>query len=74
MTVTVIVIRICGQHPAFIKIEPSVIQRLYQANTSRGFILHSIAVVTESAERYDQVKIKTKERKKTIVISHNSVA
>ena len=53
MTVTVIVIRICGQHPAFIKIEPSVIQRLYQANTSGGFIIH--------AERYDQVKIKPTE-------------
>ena len=64
----------CGQHPAFIKIEPSVIQRLHQANTSRGFIIHSIAVVIKRAERYDRVKIKTKKRKKNIVISHNSVA
>ena len=50
------------------------ILRLYQANTSRDFIIHSIAVVIKSAERYDQEKIKTKKRKKTIVISHNSVA
>ena len=73
LTVTVIVIRICSQQPTFIKIEPSVIQRLYQANTSRGFIIHSIAVVTKSAERYDQVKIKTKKRKKNIVAFHDSV-
>ena len=69
LTVTVIVIRICSQQPTFIKMEPSVIQRLYQANTSRGFIIHSIAVVIKSAERYDQMKIKTKKRKKTIVTS-----
>ena len=74
LTVTVIVIRICSQQSTFIKMEPSVIQRLYQANTSRGFIIHLIAVVTKSAERYDQVKIKIKKRKKTIVISHNYVA
>ena len=73
LTVTVIVIRICSQQPTFIKIEPSVIQRPYQANTSRGFIIHSIAVVTKSAERYDQVKIKTKKRQKNIVASHDSV-
>ena len=64
LTVTVIVIRICSQQPTFIKIELSVIQRLYQANTSRGFIIHSIAVVTKSAERYDQVKIKTETEEK----------
>ena len=69
LTISVIVIRICSQQPAFIKIEPSVIQMLYQANTSRGFIIHSIAVVIKSAERYDQMKIKTKKRKKTIVTS-----
>ena len=61
LTVTVIVIRICSQQPTFIKIELSVIQRLYQANT---FIIHSIAVVTKSAERYDQVKIKTETEEK----------
>ena len=74
MTVTIIVIRICCHQPAFIKMEPSVIQRLYQANTSRGFIIHLIAVVTKSAERYHQVTIKIKKRKKTIVISHDYVA
>ena len=50
------------------------IQRLYQTNTSRGFIIHSIADVIKRAERYDQVKIKTKKRKKNIVASHDSVA
>ena len=74
LTVTVTVIRICSQQPTFIKMEPSVIQRLYQANTSRGFIIHSIAAVTKSAERYDQVKIKTKKWKKNIVTHHDSVA
>ena len=54
--------------------EPSVIQKLYQANTSRGFIIHLIAAVTKSAERYDQVKSKTKKRKKNIVAHHDSVA
>ena len=54
--------------------EPSVIQKLYQANTSRGFIIHLIAAVTKSAERYDQVKSKTKKRKKNIVAYHDSVA
>ena len=53
--------------------QPAKIKLLYRCKFG-GFILHSIAVVTESAERYDQLKIKTKERKKTIVISHNSVA
>ena len=74
LTVTVTVIRICSQQPTFIKMEPSVIQKLYQANTSRSFIIHSIAAVTKSAERYDQVKIKTKKWKKNIVTHHDSVA
>ena len=74
LTVTVTVIRICSQQPTLIKMEPSVIQKLYQANTSRSFIIHSIAAVTKSAERYDQVKIKTKKWKKNIVTHHDSVA
>ena len=74
LTDTFIVIRISSQQHAFIKIEPSMIQRLYQASTSRGFIKNSIAVVTKSAERYDQLKIKGKKWKKNIVASHDSLA
>ena len=68
LTVTVIVIRICSQQPTFIKMEPSVIQRLYQANTSRGFIIHSIAAVTKVQS--DTIKWKSKQRSGRKILLH----